>query len=569
MRAVEKEPLTEELLASSKHVLKASTSLKNKNRLQELAGKIKTLQKLYLDMEKVTTGNDTHLLKKLVRQSSWLSAASPSLEASLTASGVSHSVASSSLIRRVDKLGRYWAACVTMAKLASNAQYRPLFASMKLEAVPSYRKYVWPPGSKEKRLVHAEVQLVTHHRLHHSDIPPRVIGISKAACYLCDLFLSKHKQYYYSGTHGTIFDSWTVPDLVDYSVSDITELRQIIEFINQKLLETKSWMKKPRAKGQSASKQSAYQSFVWSTPYQASTPPLSIREDHSVAAIPRTITPLPAGSIACTPPPLPQISHVEGDAADNMVVPTAQSSTQARSARSSRGNITPTLYTHTTARGDSYGQDIVAKHSLTKTPSLPDANLDPASAAQPNGEPITPTPSTSGAKTLTQTNHIKGPEPPKSHVQPPHEHSYDASPSKDSLGPAADASMRHPLSTDSISSSSEIITSPTRKSLTTRRPLFASPPGIDLYFSLEASSSLHVPAGPISSGTIALTEMPSSASLLLDVRSTCVDVAAMVVGEELNFEAVADGTGGALVEMLLRNSKEGGGGVRVVCEWSR
>lgn len=569
LRAVQKEPLTQELLASSNHVLKASTGLKDKKGLQEIAGKIKTLHKLYLDMEKATSDKDTPLMKQVVRQASWLCAPASSLEASLIASGVSHGVARSSLIRRVDKLGRYWAACATMAKLASNGKYRTLFTSMKLEAVPSYRKHVWPPKSKEKRLVHAEVQLVTHHRLHPSDLPPRVIGISKAACYLCDLYLSRHKQYYYSGTHGTIFDSWIVPDLVEYSVSDVTELRQIIVFMNQKLLEAKRQMKKPRAKGQSASKQSAYQSFIWSTPYQASTPPLSIREDHSVVAIPRIITPGPAGSIARTPPSLPQIRHDEGDAAANMVIPTAQSPNQARSAHSSRGNITPTSRTHTQVHGNLDGQDVVARNNLATSPPLPEGRLDTATAAQLNGELTTPTPSSTGAKTLTQTNHIERLEPPALQMELPHKHSYTALPSKDSRGPTADASTTHNFPSDSVSSSSEIIVSTIPKTLTPRRPLFASLPDIDLYFSLEASSSLHVPAGPISSATVALTELPSSSLSLADVRSTCVDVAAMALGEELIFEAAADGTGGALVEMLLRNSKEGGGGVRVVCQWSR
>lgn len=563
LRAVVKEPLTQELLASSKHVLKGSTALKNKNKLQEIAGKVKTLHKLYLEMEKATTDKDTHLMKQIVRQASWLSAPEPSLEASLIASGVSHHVARSSLIRRVDKLGRYWAACATMAKLASNAKYRTLFMSMKLEAVPSYRTYVWPPNSKEKRLVHAEVQLVTHHRLHPSELPPRVIGISKAACYLCDLYLSKHKQFYYSGTHGTIFDSWIVPDLVEYSVSDVTELRQIIVSMNQKLLETKRQMKKPRAKGQSA-----YQSFIWSTPYQASTPPLSIREDHSVVAIPKIITPRPAGSIARTPPSLPQIRHDEGDAAENMIIPTAQSPNQARSAHSSRGNITSTSYVYTKIHGDLDGQNTVARNNLAISSPLPEGELDTAAAAQLDGELTTPTPSSTGAKTLTRTNHIEGPEPPASHVQLPYAHTYTAPPSNDPHAPTPNASAIHSLSSKSISSSSEIIISRTPKPLTPRRPLFASLPGIDLYFSLEGSPSLDGPTELISRATVALTELPSSAFLSLDGNLTCVNVAAMAPGEELLLESSPKATGGGLVELVLRNSEAGGDGVRVVCDWS-
>lgn len=568
LRAVEQEPLTEKLLASSKRILKVSTSGKNKNRLQDITCKIKALHELYLNMEKETTDKDTHFLKQIVRQASGLSAPASSLETSLIASGVSPGVANSNLVRRVDKLGRYWAACATMAKLASNPKYRTLFASVKLETVPAYRAHIWPPGSDKRRHVHAEVQLVTHHRLHPSGLPPRVIGISKAACYLCDLFLSKHKQYYFSGSHGTIFDAWTVPDLVEYSVSDITELRQIMVVMNRNLYETEQRIRKPRAKRQSTGKQLAYQSFIWSTPYQASTPPLSTRDEHSVPASVRSITPGLAGPSAHVPPFLPQISQDEGDATDNglMQIAQAKSPNQASIEHSTEGIIAPTNSTHTTVHRDSDRQHVVNENRLAATFPLPESNGVPAAGAQPSHESKPPTPSDSEAKTLAHNSHIGGSEPRDSHL---HEHSYAAPPSKDRHDPAAAASAIRWVPSNSGSSSSEIIISPNPKTITTRRPRFASLPGMDLYFSLEASPSVNVLAEPISSATVALTEMPFSDSLPGDGRSTSVDVAAMALGEELVLEASTDGTGGGLVEMQLRNSRGGEGAVRVICEWIR
>ena len=576
LREDEKKPLTERLLASSKSVLKTSTTPGNKDRLQEIVHNIEKLHDLYLDMEKARADVDTRFMKQVVRQASGLSSPAPSLEAALIASGISGSVASSNLIRRVDKLGRYWAACTTMAKLASNANYRTFFETIQLEPIPSYRAHVWPPGSKKKRHVHAEVQLVTHHRLHPSELPPRVIGVSKTACYLCDLFLSMHKQYYFSGSHGTIFEGWTVPDLLEYSSRDRAELRQTMVMVNRKLVTAIAATWRAKSKLKSTPKQNAYQSFIWSNPYQASTPPISIRDARSVAVSPRTVTPAPAVPNARTPLSLPQISQDEGDAPDNIPMQTAQaeSQNQVRSARSSRGTIAPTTYTHTppmththtAVHGDSNGQNLVAEDTLPATSPLPGGNWDMAATAQPSHSPIPSTPTGSGARTMAQTDHIEVSVPPGSHPQLPRQHSYTASPSLDPDGPTAPAPIIHSLHSSSVSSSSEIVSSPTPKTLTPRRPLFTCLPGIDLYFSLEAGPALNLLAEPIISGaTVAVTEVPSSA---LDVRSTCVDVAAMAAGEELVFEGLTGVTGGGLVEMRLRNNEGGGGGVRVVCEWS-
>ncbi|KAA6410223.1 MAG: hypothetical protein FRX48_05644 [Lasallia pustulata] len=574
MRAAEKEPLTEKLLASSKRVLAASTTRENKKRLQDIADKIKKLHELYLEMER-TTGDDTDLLKQILRQASGLSAPAPSLEKCLIANGVSGIIASSNLIRRVDKLGRYWAACSIMARLASNAKYRNLFTSIQLETVPSYKAHIWPPGSKKKRHVHAEVQLVTHSRLHPSDLPPRVIGISKAACYLCDLFLSHHKQFYFSGSHGTIFDAWTVPDLLEYSMSDVTELRQIMVAMNRKVLETGRRMKKPRAKREAAPKQFAYQSFIWSNPYQASTPPLSTRDDHSPAVSPRPIIVGPTGAGARTPPSFTQLSLDEGGSIDNIPMRFAQeeSQNQATIAHSSHETIGPPTYAHTVVHDDSDGQGIVAEDRPAPVPPLPEGESDSAAAARPIQGLIDLATTGSDANAVAQNSHIDVPEPRDSRLQLPHEHNYAAAPSEDHGAPSADASAIHSLPSSPVSSSSEILLSsthsPISKILIPRRPLFASLHGIDLYFSLEASPTLDVLPRPITQATVAIAEMPSSALLPLDVRSTHIDVAAMAPGEELVLEAPTDGAGGGPVEMHLRNREGDGSGARVVCEWRR
>lgn len=41
---------------------------------------------------------------------------------------------------------------------------------------------------------------------------PRVICSSKSACFLCDLFIQLHGQYYVPRTHGVLYEKWTLPD---------------------------------------------------------------------------------------------------------------------------------------------------------------------------------------------------------------------------------------------------------------------------------------------------------------------------------------------------------------------
>ena len=86
-----------------------------------------------------------------------------------------------------------------------------------------------------ERFVHAEVQLATFHRLQKTHPPPQTIGTSKAACYLCNLFLSLHPQHRISATHEVIFDAWTVPDVKSYSAEDKKELRDIVRSMQNTL----------------------------------------------------------------------------------------------------------------------------------------------------------------------------------------------------------------------------------------------------------------------------------------------------------------------------------------------
>lgn len=65
---------------------------------------------------------------------------------------------------------------------------------------------------KESR-IHAEVQIVAYYELHPPTIQPRIIRSSKAACYLCNLFIKEHGKFHTPRTHGTLYTGWRLPNL--------------------------------------------------------------------------------------------------------------------------------------------------------------------------------------------------------------------------------------------------------------------------------------------------------------------------------------------------------------------
>lgn len=59
--------------------------------------------------------------------------------------------------------------------------------------------------------IHAEVQLVYHLETQEQGLPPRVIGSSKMACYLCNVFLCSVAKIYTRRCHGRLYPGWKLP----------------------------------------------------------------------------------------------------------------------------------------------------------------------------------------------------------------------------------------------------------------------------------------------------------------------------------------------------------------------
>ncbi|KAL9638735.1 MAG: hypothetical protein Q9164_001371 [Protoblastenia rupestris] len=97
------------------------------------------------------------------------------------------------------------------------------------------------PGNPSlKYYVHAEIRLLAFYAVHSElDLKaPRVLGVSRSACYLCNLFIRRHGQFFISRTHGRLYDQWTVPDVFDCQLyqPQCLKFRQVLKEVNDELL---------------------------------------------------------------------------------------------------------------------------------------------------------------------------------------------------------------------------------------------------------------------------------------------------------------------------------------------
>ena len=135
-------------------------------------------------------------------------------------------------IMQIDKLSAYWRIPKTLVREARRKRSRRLFANMSIQYVEPFEPIQSAISLKGKAVschVHAEVQLITHYALTKTvPRPPRAIGTSKAACFLCHLFITHYGGFMVSTAHGRLFDQWTIPDLAEYSPEQVQHLRTVI-----------------------------------------------------------------------------------------------------------------------------------------------------------------------------------------------------------------------------------------------------------------------------------------------------------------------------------------------------
>lgn len=130
-------------------------------------------------------------------------------------------------ILQVDKLARYWGLCRDLSKISRERQYEPLIRNIRVEPLTKRFGGQQPPGAAAPCFVHAEVQMVFHYEEYPPHKPPRAIGCSKSACYLCDLLIQKTGKYRISSSHRQLYNQWRMPDVTWMQPAQISFFRGV------------------------------------------------------------------------------------------------------------------------------------------------------------------------------------------------------------------------------------------------------------------------------------------------------------------------------------------------------
>lgn len=183
------------------------------------------------------------MLKEIVRKSHdfCTSGGACTLEETISNFGLNPSlICADKRMQQVNKIGRYWGLCVHMAKRSK--EYGELFKNLNLRALQPYQSInssiSFVAGRLVPCFVHAEVQLITFYGLNANAATrkPRVLGVSKSACYLCSLFVLIQGHYFITKTHGHLYDHWNVPDLASYKPNQLADYRRVLSDMNRKII---------------------------------------------------------------------------------------------------------------------------------------------------------------------------------------------------------------------------------------------------------------------------------------------------------------------------------------------
>ena len=157
--------------------------------------------------------DSTNLLKNAILKSYNVSnqGSSKSLATHLQIMGLKARIYATREVAEIDKLSKYWGICKDLIRLSRQPETRSHCQNLKLEICDAYPASQ-PPGAADLCFVHGEVQLILFYEKYGNDLPPRAIGSSKSACFLCDLFIKYHGQFGISHSHMKLYPKWTIPD---------------------------------------------------------------------------------------------------------------------------------------------------------------------------------------------------------------------------------------------------------------------------------------------------------------------------------------------------------------------
>jgi hypothetical protein len=137
-------------------------------------------------------------------------------------------------ILQIDKLARYFNLCRDFGKLSQRCNFRnttKVITLQYLEALQAEK----PNGASKTCHVHAEVQLILYYEQFPTNRPPRAIGCSKSACFLCDILIQKLQKYCISHSHKRLYNQWTIMDVRWMTEEQVLYFREILQTIVREL----------------------------------------------------------------------------------------------------------------------------------------------------------------------------------------------------------------------------------------------------------------------------------------------------------------------------------------------
>ena len=429
-------------------------------------------------------------------------------------------------IEQVYKLGRYWGLCVYLA--AASKKYWNIFQSMDLATIRPYRSIISPisfRGGSVECHVHAEIQLLIYYDSNPSvSIPkPRVLGVSKAACYLCNLFSKKHAEFFLSQTHGQLYDQWNVPDLANFANAQRLNYCSILKSMNTELQIT---INRERARHRSQKRQE----------------PLGSRLNLATV-FPLSPLASDAGTVRSEPEKTPQHSS------PSRLTPPVEDPSIALASRTSAPQSQSQAAAPSQLSNHRY--NLCSKSQIQPAPFPPQYHPTPAIDQRRTTVPDTPEASNHRGKApelvttrSTLDEPISSLNQPQAPVTPP-----PILPKPSSPSPLQGLHTQHAVYPSLVStiSSWEL---PTSRHLTPTTPLHLSAGNLSLTIEIEEPAR----------GTVAITRTDMDGISNRD-QGAVVDVGGMEQGEERKLEC--PGKGGEL-NLALRY---GGAGVEVLLGW--
>ncbi|KAF2210296.1 hypothetical protein CERZMDRAFT_45675, partial [Cercospora zeae-maydis SCOH1-5] len=193
--------------------------------LEKLDSDIAGFEAAFAQLEMGSSEQVISNLQRVIRQAFCLTVDGSQLPDRLRALGFSATQLDVREVREVGKVANYWRTSRHLSICAR--RFHRQFAGATWRSLPTYK----PSATSElysQQFVHAEIQLLVHYELEKPKLMPRIIGVSKEACFLCDSFIRAHGQFSLSGAHRQVFPQWTIPDLKDFSFETAQRLRQAL-----------------------------------------------------------------------------------------------------------------------------------------------------------------------------------------------------------------------------------------------------------------------------------------------------------------------------------------------------